>query len=82
MIQKIIQIGNSMGTIIPQLLTQDLGLKLGDTLKVEKKGNKLILFPIKKTRKNLASGVNAKFAKIVDEFVEKHEDVLAELARK
>ncbi len=81
MMQKIIQIGNSVGTIIPQLLTRDLGLKLGDDLKVEKKGNKLIISPIKK-KKNLASGVNAKFARIVDEFVDEHKDVLAELANK
>lgn len=82
MIQKIIQIGNSMGTIIPQLLTQDLGLKLGDPLRVEKKGNKLVISPIKKTKKNLVSGVNAKFARIVDEFVSEHKDVLAELAHR
>lgn len=80
--QKIIQIGNSIGTIIPQLISRDLGLKLGDPLKVEKKGNKLIISPIKKTKKNLASGVNAKFARIVDEFVDEHKDVLAELAHR
>lgn len=81
MMQKIIQIGNSVGTIIPQLLTRDLGLKLGDNLKVEKKGSKLIISPIKK-KKNLAGGVNAKFARIVDEFVDEHKDVLTELANR
>lgn len=70
-----------MGTIIPQLLTQDLGLELGDPLQVEKKGNKLIISPIKK-KKNLASGVNAKFARTVDEFVDEHKDVLVELANR
>jgi len=82
MIQKIIRIGNSIGAIIPQLISRDLGLELGDPLKVEKKGNKLVISPIKKTRKSLASGVNAKFARIVDEFVDEHKDVLAELAHR
>lgn len=80
--QKVIQIGNSTGTIIPQLLSQDLGLRLGDPLRIEKKGNKLIISPVKKTKKSLASGINAKFARIVDEFVNEHKDVLTELAHR
>lgn len=81
MLQKVIKVGNSIGTIIPQLLNKDLGLKPGDQLQVERKGKQIIFSPIKKARKGLAPGVNAKFIKMVDEFMLEHEDALKELAK-
>lgn len=80
--QKVIQIGNSIGAVIPQLLNQDTVVQPGDVLKVERKGDQFILSPVKKKKKNLAYGVNAKFMKMVDEFINEHEDVLKELAHR
>ena len=82
MTQKIIQIGNSVGAVIPQAVTRDLGLKAGDLIFVEQKGEKVILSPIKKSKKDLARGVDAKFMQMVDSFIKDHEDVLQELAHK
>lgn len=79
MVQKLIQIGNSVGVIIPQVFRNEAGLKPGDEVEVKLKGGDVVL---SKPRKNLARGVNAKFMKMVDEFINEHEDVLKELAHR
>ena len=76
--QKIIQIGNSVGIILPQIIRQQLRLNIGDKILISKTGDRLIL---SQSKKENAKGVNAKFVKIVDEFMEEHKDVLEELAR-
>ena len=80
--QKVIQIGNSIGAVIHQLLNQDTVVQPGDVLEVERKGDQFILSPVKRKKKNLARGVNAKFMKMVDEFINEHEDVLKALAHR
>ncbi|MDP3940942.1 MAG: hypothetical protein Q8Q49_01390 [bacterium] len=80
--QKVIQIGNSIGTIIPQFLNRDLGLLPGDPLIIERKGDQLILSRVKKTKRKIARGVDVKFMKMVDDFINEHEDVLKELANR
>lgn len=77
--QTVIQIGNSAGIILPQDLRQETGIKTGDKIMVKRKGSDIIL---SKVNKNLALGVNAKFAKMVDEFITEHEDALRELAKR
>ncbi len=79
MTQAIIQIGNSAGIIFPQELRKALNLKVGDKITMEKKKNVIVVTPIKK---QAIKGIDASFAKIVDEFIDEHEDVLAELANK
>lgn len=79
MMQKLIQIGNSVGVIIPQVFRSEAGLRPGDEVEVKLKGNDVVL---SKSKKELAGGVNAKFIKIVDEFITEHEDVLKELAKR
>lgn len=79
MMQKLIQIGNSVGVIIPQVFRSEAGLRPGDEVEVKLKGNDVVL---SKSKKELAGGVNAKFMKIVDEFITEHEDVLKELAKR
>lgn len=81
MIQKVIQIGNSLGVIIPQALNKQLGLRPGDELIVKQEDNTVVLSP-KKAREKLSGGVDAKFMKTVDDFIEEHEDVLKELANR
>lgn len=77
MAQTVIQIGNSIGVVIPQHLQTDL--KAGDKVVVDKKDHGIIITPIKKVD---TGGVDAKFMRIVDEFISEHEDVLRTLANK
>ncbi|MEK9176137.1 MAG: hypothetical protein AAB520_01695 [Patescibacteria group bacterium] len=71
MIQQAIQIGNSVGVIIPKNVLEEKKIKVGDKLQVDVK-------PVKKS----VGGVDSKFAKMVDEFITDHEDVLKELAQR
>ena len=71
MVQQAIQIGNSIGVIIPKNVLEEKGIKVGDKIQVDVK-------PIKKS----VGGVDAKFMKMVDEFIEKHKDVLEQLAHR
>lgn len=79
MMQKLIQIGNSVGIIIPQVFRNEAGLKPGDEVEVKLKGSDVVL---SKSKKKLTGGVNAKFMKMVDKFIEDHKDVLQELAHR
>ena len=79
MMQKLIQIGNSVGIIIPQVFRNEAGLKPGDKVEVKLKGNDVVL---SRSKRELSGGVNAKFMKIVDEFITEHEAVLNELAKR
>lgn len=73
--QKIIQIGNSIGFIVPQKIRT--GLKVGSAIDVTRKGDKIIASPIRAT---VAKGIDVKFMKELDEFINQHEDVLKELS--
>ncbi len=77
--QKIIQIGNSIGVVIPQAIRRKTGMQSGNTIDIINQGDKIIVSPI---RKHLAKGVNAKFIKDLDGFIEEHEDVLRVLANR
>ena len=76
--QTVINIGNSAGIIIPQKILKASGIKPGDKVIVEKKDNSISIAPVKK----IAGGVDARFMKVVDEFIEEHEDVLRELSNR
>lgn len=75
-----VQIGNSGGILIPRKTRRELGIRIGEKVFAELKNKRLIVRnpKIKKT----VPGVDAKFAKIVDEFMDEHEDVLRELAKR
>lgn len=77
--QKIIQIGNSSGIILPQFIREHIGIKPGDRVEVNAKGNDIVISALKKKK---TGGVNIKFMKMLDEFVTEHDDVLRELAKK
>jgi len=79
MLQTMIQIGNSVGIILPKDVREEMGFRIGDKIVVEKKNNKIVLSSAKK---KLSTGVNAKFMKMVDDFANEHKDVLEELANK
>ena len=79
MAQTIIKIGNSQGIIIPKQYLNDLNLKEGSEVVVEKAGDELRVSP---KAKALAPEVTPKFMQMVDEFINDHEDVLKALANK
>ena len=76
--QTVINIGNSAGIIIPQKILNTSGIKLGDKVLVEEKDKKISIAPIK----DFTGGVDAKFMKMVDEFIEEHKDVLQALSER
>lgn len=77
--QKLYKNGNSIAVTIPKEYLEELKLQAGTTVMVKKEGDELI---ISSKDKHLASDVDSKFAKMVDEFVNDHRDVLQQLANK
>ena len=79
--QKIIKIGNSAGIILPYKLQKQVGVQLGDSVKLEMQDpSSVVISPIKK--KHDTREVDPKFMKMVDEFINEHQDVLKELANR
>ncbi len=77
--QKLYRNGNSLAVTIPRQYLEDLKLKEGSEIVVEKEGDSLRIA----AKKNiLASDVDTKFMKMLDSFITDHEDVLQELAHK
>ena len=71
MVQQTIQIGNSVGVIIPKNVLKEKNIKVGDKIEIDVK-----------SVKKVAGEVDVKFMKMVDEFVEDHRDVLAALSNR
>lgn len=76
--QTVIKIGNSKGIVIPQKILNTSRIQLGDTIMVVAEDKKIVLKPLKKE----TGGVDAKFMKMVDEFIEDHKDVLQALSNR
>lgn len=76
--QKLYRNGNSVAVTIPKEYLEDLNLKEGSEVMVEKQGDGIIVV----SKKKLASDVDPKFMRMVDEFINAHEDVLRELAKR
>lgn len=77
--QKLYKTGNSVAITIPKQLLEELNLKEGSEVMLEKKGKNIAF--ISKNAK-LANDVTPEFMKMVDEFIDKNEDVLKELAKR
>lgn len=77
--QKLYKTGNSIAVTIPKPLLENLNLKEGDEVILEKQGDEVTI--IAKHRK-LAPDVDAEFMKMVEEFADEHDDVLRELAKR
>lgn len=71
MVQQAIQIGNSVGIIIPKNVLKEKNIKVGDKIEIDVKAVK-----------NTVGGVDAKFMQMVDEFIKDHKDVLAALSNR
>ncbi len=77
--QTAITIGNSVGVVIPQPIRTKIGLNSGDKVFVETKGEQIVLT---KSKKRIAGEVDVKFMKMLDEFINDHEDALRELSKR
>ena len=77
--QKLYRNGNSIAITIPRQYLEDLNLKEGSEIVVEKEGNSL---RITAKENILAPDVDTKFMKMLDAFITDHEGVLQELAHK
>ncbi len=77
--QKLYKNGNSIAITIPRQYLEELNLKEGSEIVVEKEGDSLRIAAKKKI---LAQDVDLKFMKMLDSFITDHEDVLSELAHK
>jgi len=80
MIQKVVQIGNSIGVVIPQSLASNT-LKIGDIVHVDKDPVSGTYF-INKTDKGNASSITPEFLFWLKKFNKKYKIALAELAKK
>lgn len=77
--QRIIQIGNSIGVVIPTELRRQNNINKGTKVSFKQAKDGILIQPVKK---QLIGDVDVKFAKMVDEFITEHEDVLKELAQR
>ncbi len=76
---KVFKNGNSLAVTIPKTYAHQLSINAGSEVEWEKTSQGLTLIPQKKIRK---AGVDPKFVKMVDEFIDEHEDVLRELSKR
>ena len=77
--QKLYKSGNSIAVTIPKEFLMELGLDAGVEVVMKKRGEELVVTSSKKAS---AKNVDQKFAKMVEEFIDDHEDVLRELANR
>lgn len=76
--QKLFKSGNSIVMTIPPELRHELKWRDGSTVILETNGKELVV----KSKAVQNNVVDAKFAKIVEEFMDEHQDVLKELSRR
>ena len=81
--RKICAIGNSRGVSLPVDILEGLNLAVGSDvdIKLDDKRSCIVIEPIRKKRKSL-SGVDRKFVSQVNDFIEKYEPALKEIAKK
>lgn len=79
-IQKIFKTGNSNVVTIPKSLMEDLGIDDDSKVRIEAKEGNIVITPLEGMVSS--QGVDPKFMKMVDEFMDEHKDVLKKLAKK
>lgn len=76
MIQKVLKVGDSAAVTIPKKSLEELGLKIGDQVKLEinSKNKKVIIEPARKVNKELLDWT--------DRFIARYRSALLALAKK
>lgn len=77
--QKLYKNGNSIAVTIPKSYLKQLGLRDGSPVVVKAEGTKLI---VTHASQGSVTNVDPKFMQMVDSFINRHQDVLAELAKR
>lgn len=75
--QKVQKVGNSFAILLPKEWAREQALKAGSEVRVETTETRLTVLPKRKARK---LKVTPKFAKEVDEFLEKNRRILERLS--
>jgi antitoxin MazE len=80
--RKVCTIGNSRGISIPAEFLGKLGLSVGSEVDVrlDETGSRIIVEPVRK--KEYPKGLDREFVSQVNDFIEKYEPALKELAKK
>jgi len=81
--RKICAIGNSRGVSIPVDVLEGLNLAVGSEvdIKLDSKHSRIVIEPIRQKR-TYPQGVNQEFVSQVNDFIEKYEPALKEIAKK
>lgn len=81
--RKICTIGNSRGVSIPVDLLEELNLAVGSDvdIKLDEKRSRIVIEPVRK-KKRYAKALNREFVSQVNDFIEKYEPALIEIAKK
>ena len=82
MLQKIIQIGNSTGVIIPKSLLDAMELSAGQEIEIQQDKESKTLIIHKKGANVHASSITTHFLKILDKVNQEYGAALKELANK
>lgn len=80
--QKIIQIGNSTGIIIPKSLLDQVGLQAGNEVEIQEDKNNKSLILVKKGTQIKSSSINTHFLNILEKVNKNYSSALKELAEK
>lgn len=81
--RKICAIGNSRGVSIPVDVLEELNLAAGDEvdIKLDEKHSRILIEPVRGEKK-YPKGVDHEFVSQVNDFIEKYEPALREIAKK
>lgn len=77
--RKVFKNGNSLAVTVPKAYARELSIRDGTKVEWKATAKGLLLRPVKKLK---TFKVNEKFARMVDEFIKDHEDVLQALAKR
>ncbi len=78
--QKVFKNGNSLAVTVPKVYAQELNIEPGSSVAWKKSKGGLLLKSAKK--RALPEGITPEFVKMVNEFMDEHDDVLRELAKR
>jgi putative addiction module antidote len=81
MIRRLFRTGNSIVLSLPKEVLDDLGIKDGAkvNLELDREQKRVIITPVEKPM--AVAGIDAEFARQVDEFIEQYRPALDELAK-
>lgn len=80
--QKVIQIGNSSGIIIPKEFLAEVGIQTGSEVEIVKDATGKGFYIVKNEEKNLNSSITPHFLKVLEKVNKQYSSALKALANK